>query len=472
MLISPAISPNPSRLNKKNSGRSSQTPRQHDKILFANMGGHRFALIPAYVSSAVLAACFLAAQTAPPSFVVAEVHASGSHRYSDAQIAATTGLKPGDPVDNNELQAIADELAQLGVFSRVNYRFTAKDQRATINFELQDAAIVPVMFENFPWFTDQELSDEIRRAVPLFDGGAPTGGSLLDEITSALSVKLASRKIKANVEHTLIAQPSGDDMIMQFRQDGPSFTVSSVQFNDWMAQNSEKLHDRASDIVGKKFSRFAIEAFENEQVRPVYLSAGQLRVKFGAPVLQLSDASGGDASSTVVVQIPIAPGPVLHFSGAKWTGNIELDETALSRLVAVKAGDLADGLRLAAGWQQVELEYGHRGYLDAKVIPVPQFDETDSTVAYNVKITEGPQYSMGELVITGLSVDAERRLRNAWRLAPGEVFDKTFLDSTLAQLEKPTVAIFGELPVHYEKMGSWLRPNPQDHVVDVLIDFQ
>jgi hypothetical protein len=274
------------------------------------------------------------------------------------------------------------------------------------------------------------------------------------------------------VEHTLIAQPSGDDMIMQFRQDGPSFTVSSVQFNDWMAQNSEKVHDRVSDLVGKKFSRFAIELFENEQVRPLYLSAGAIRVKFGAPVLQLSDASGGKVSSTIVVQIPITPGPVLHFSGAKWTGNTELDEAALSRLVTVKPGELADGMRLATGWQQVELEYGHRGYLDARVTPVPQFDEANSTVAYNVKITEGPQYRMGELVITGLSVDAERRLRNAWRLAPGEVFDKTFLDSTLAKLEKPTVAIFGELPVHYEKMGNWLRPNTQDHVVDVLIDFQ
>jgi outer membrane protein assembly factor BamA len=332
--------------------------------------------------------------------------------------------------------------------------------------------MVPVMFENFPWFTDQELSDEIRRAVPLFDGGAPSAGSLLDQITEALSAKLASRGIKADVEHTLIGQPSGDEMIMQFRQDGPSFTVSSVQFNDWLAQNSEKLHDRVSDLVGKTVSRFAIEVFENEQVRPVYLSAGQIRVKFGAPILQLSDASGGNRSSTVIVQIPIEPGPVFHISGVRWSGNMAIDDAALSRLVTVKAGDLADGMRLAAGWQQIELEYGHRGYLDAKVSPVPQFEDANATVAYNVKIKEGPQYRMGELVITGLSVDAERALRNNWRLAPSQIFDKTYLDSMLAKLEKPTVAIFGEMPVHYEKMGNWLRTNPENYVVDVLIDFQ
>jgi hypothetical protein len=79
---------------------------------------------------------------------------------------------------------------------------------------------------------------------------------------------------------------------------------------------------------------------------------------------------------------------------------------------------------------------------------------------------------MGELIITGLSLEGERRLRNAWRLAPGQAFDKTFLDSTLAKLEKPTVAIFGDLPVHYAQMGHLLRPNPENHVVDVLIDFR
>jgi hypothetical protein len=79
---------------------------------------------------------------------------------------------------------------------------------------------------------------------------------------------------------------------------------------------------------------------------------------------------------------------------------------------------------------------------------------------------------MGEFVITGLSLDAERSVRNAWRLAPGQVFDKTYVDSMLAKLEKPTVAIFAELPVHYEKMGRWLRPDTQKHVMDVLLDFQ
>jgi hypothetical protein len=431
------------------------------------MHSHRFALPFAYFSCMLLAACVAAAQAPPAApLVVGEVHASGSHRYSDAQIAATSGLKPGDAVSRDQLQEIADGLAQLGVFSRVSYRFTTKDRRTTVTFELQDAPIVPVMFDNFPWFTDRELSDEIRGAVPLFDGGAPRdGGILLEQITSALSAKLATREIKANVEHTLVAQPGGDDMIMQFRQDGQAVTIAGLTFGDPLAQSSQKLHDRAGDLIGKAFSHFAIELFEQEQVRPLYLATGKVRVEFGTPVVHPK----GDS---VEVDLPIAPGPVFHISGLTWSGNASLDDAALSKMMAAKTGDLADGMRLEASWQQIELEYGHRGYLEAKVAPVPQFDGSAAKVAYSVKITEGPQYRMGELVITGLSVDAERAVRNSWRLAPGQVLDKTYMDGMLSKLEKPTVAIFGEMPVHYGRMGYLLRVNPENHVADLLIDFQ
>jgi len=438
------------------------------------MRGFRFIFIFACASCVLLAACDLAAQTAPDSFVVAEVHSSGSHRYSDAQIAATVGLRPGDPGDQEKLQAIADGLVHLGVFSRVNFRFTVKNRRATVDFELEDADAVPVMFENFPWFTDEELADEIRQGVPLFDGSAPRDGTLLNEITSVLAAKLASRGIKANVDHMLVAEPSSDQMIMQFRQDGPSFTISSLTFGDALAQNSEKLKDRVSDLVGKSFSRFAIDLFENEQLRPIYLATGQIGVKFGPPTIHFAAGSDTDPqnSSTVDVQIPIMPGLVYHLSGIVWTGNSALDAAALSKLLAVKPGDLANGMQLAGDWEQVELEYQHHGYLDVKVAPTAQFDDAKATVAYNVKIAEGPQYRMGELVITGLSLDAERIVRNSWQLKGGQVFDNTYLEEMLSKLEKPTVAIFGDKPVHYEKMGHFLRTNPASHVTDVLLDFQ
>src|ERR1700683_3866288 len=103
----------------------------------------------------------VAPANAAGSAVIGEVHASGSTRYTDDQIAAAAGLKPGDKVTREQIQAGADQLSSLGIFSLVNYRFTTTANKIIITFELKDATVVPVAFDNFPWLTDDELTAAI-----------------------------------------------------------------------------------------------------------------------------------------------------------------------------------------------------------------------------------------------------------------------------------------------------------------------
>src|SRR3990172_4663349 len=81
------------------------------------IGGGGLSAVPSY------------AQAPPPSNVIAEIHASGSRHYTEAQIVTLSGLKPGAPITREHLQAVANYMAQLGIFSRVNYRFTTRDAR-------------------------------------------------------------------------------------------------------------------------------------------------------------------------------------------------------------------------------------------------------------------------------------------------------------------------------------------------------
>lgn len=417
---------------------------------------------------------------APASAVLGEIHATGSRRYGDAQVAAAAGIKPGDTITREQIQEIADRLSQTGLFARVNYDFTSKGNKIALVFELADAPTVPVSFDNFVWFTDEELSAAIRETVPIYDGNSPREGALVDDMTAALTKLLADRGVAGSVTHTLITQPTSNDMMMQFRVEGPAFTIDSVGFSDSLAQVSEKLRDRKSDLIGKPFSRYAIDVFENEQVRPIYISTGHVRVRFGAPVVRLDDEAGkspdksssGASGGRVPVTLEIDPGPVFSLGGFAWNGAKALDDKTLANLVVVKPGEQADGMRLAAGWQRVEDEYARRGYLDAKVTPEPIYDDAAAKVTYRVAIDEGPQYRMGAMVITGLSLDAEKRLRAAWQIPPGQVFDRLTFDDLLTKIEKPTMEIFSDIPVHYAQMGHWLRTDAEKHTVDLLLDFQ
>jgi outer membrane protein assembly factor BamA len=101
----------------------------------------------------------------------------------------------------------------------------------------------------------------------------------------------------------------------------------------------------------------------------------------------------------------------------------------------------------------------------------PAFDPTAAIVRYRVHITEGPQYRMGKLVITGLSIPAERRLVAAWTLQQGDIFNLQYFEEFLEKDARQKRA-FGDYVVHYSKVGHLLRTNPDARTVDVLIDFQ
>jgi outer membrane protein assembly factor BamA len=113
--------------------------------------------------------------------------------------------------------------------------------------------------------------------------------------------------------------------------------------------------------------------------------------------------------------------------------------------------------------------YGNLGYLDANLTPRPVYDDKAASVSYDVSIEEGPEYHMGELVLTGLSLEGERRIRNAWNIVRGSLFRLSvydqFVNSGIAQA-------FVGLPVHYDKIGHFLEKDPKTSKVDVLLDFQ
>src|SRR5260370_256489 len=86
-------------------------------------------------------------------------------------------------------------------------------------------------------------------------------------------------------------------------------------------------------------------------------------------------------------------------------------------------GGVADGIQIEAGWDRVREEYAHRGYLEAKVAPVPSFDDRAHTVSYSVSIQEGSQYHFGKMILTGISPAGERKLRAACPITAGDIFD-------------------------------------------------
>jgi outer membrane protein assembly factor BamA len=390
------------------------------------------------------------------------ISVAGSTKFASEQIAPATGLRTGEQITRDDIQKGADALAKLGLFAKVHYRFATTSSGVQIQYEVADAPTIPVLFDNFPWFSDDELIAGIKSSVHLFDGTVPEHGAILDDVSNALTRQLQAHGITANVSHELVRLPWNGEQVLRLQAEGSVPAVQSVEFSDSLANTARAISDRIGDLAGNPFSRTAIETFEFEQVRPVYLAHSFLRIKFGEPSARLE-------GNKVIVRAPIDPGPAFVWNGVTWNGNQAISSSDLTKLVDVNLGGPADGMRIQGTWENVRNAFARLGYLDVSVDPIPQFDDATKRVRYEVKINEGPQYHMGNLVLTGLSLEGERRIRSAWKIPQGAVFDdgtyQQFIDSGIKEA-------FVGLPFHYEKVGRFLEKDPASGKIDVMLDFQ
>lgn len=391
------------------------------------------------------------------------VSVTGSTKYQSDQIVPVTGLHVGQVVTRQDIQSGANALAELGLFSNVRFDFFTGMLGVQVKYQVTDAPAVPVFFDDFPWFTDAQLIAFIKTSVPLFDGTTPKSGKILDQVSNALQEDLQTRTITANVSHELTTLPWNDRQVMVFKAGGYAMPViQSLQFNDALANSSREIADRIGDLVGKPYSRMAVATFEFEQVRPVYLDHACLKVTFADPVAEMS-------GNKVVVRAPITPGPQFTWNGLTWEGNQAVPGMQLNTIVNLVPGTSANGMQIQGAWEKVRAAFEDLGYLDVTVDAVPHFDDATKHVSYDVKITQGPQYHMGKLVLSGVSMEGERRLREAWKIPSGAVFD----DSTYQEfLDTGVKQAFAGLPFHYQTIQRFLDKHPDQGQINVMLNFE
>jgi outer membrane protein assembly factor BamA len=400
------------------------------------------------------------------------IHAEGVKTFSEDQIATLSGLQLGSQVGRQDLQDAANLLLRSGLFAKASYKFDTHNNDVTLTFQVEENPRLPVAYDNFPWFDDSELTEAIRKNLPFYDGTLPEAGTVVELAGNALASFLTSHGLKAEIQHNVLANPLMDNSEQQFVVTGVTETIASVDFSDPNLKNNLAVQQHLAEVRGKPYSRLTIDVFLAEAIRPIYLENGFLRAKLGPAQVRLTGNPNNKFPGAIPVFVPCAPGAVYHWNDVQWKGNNALSSETLKRTMRMNPGDMANGMAIEGAWDRVREEYGHLGYLEAKLEPVASYDDLSHTVSYSVSITEGKQYHFHDMTITGMSSTGERMIRDAWPLKPGDVMDKTLFEKLLLQLESHREAIFRDVPVHYDTVGHWLQTDPEKDTVDALLDFK
>ena len=149
-------------------------------------------------------------------------------------------------------------------------------------------------------------------------------------------------------------------------------------------------------------------------------------------------------------------------------GNSVESADKILRYLQMEKGDVYNQVKLRKRINEDEdgvgTLYMDQGYLFFSLDPIEVNIEGDS-VDLELRVTEGPQAHINQVVINGNDRLYEHVVRRELRVRPGELFSKTDLIRSARELAQTG---------HFdpEKMNPHPIPNPEDGTVDIIFDLE
>src|SRR5262245_55271445 len=98
---------------------------------------------------------------------IARIEIEGLNRLTSENVIAMSGLKVGETFSVSSLDAAAQHLVDSGLFKNVGYRTKTMGSAVTVTFQVEEnkSNDSPVVFDNFIWFSDEELTAVVQKVM-------------------------------------------------------------------------------------------------------------------------------------------------------------------------------------------------------------------------------------------------------------------------------------------------------------------
>ena len=416
-------------------------------------------LIPAVVAALLCSSVSLHAQKFQPK----SIQFNGDPEYSNDELLAASGLKKGQVLTYAEMNDVSRHLLDTGMFASLNFKFDGQD----LIFQLTPSdQLLPIHFDNLPIATEPDLDAKLHAQFPLFHGKVPTEGGTQDQVRGSLEEMLAAQGMKASVVATPAADPKTHHVnSIHFTIASPPVQVDVKQIDGGSPEFQEKLQALAKQASKIAFDSDNTATSIEHAFTVFYQDRGYAAVKVQAE--RTGDIVADPTSITVPYAVKIQEGHVYKIGTVHLPDDVSVTPAEVAKTLAATPNGPVEGVRVRTLWGLVVGRYHSKGYLDCKLTPTAHFDESTTTVNYDVSVETGPVYHLAFVKFDNVSDELRSMLIRNWQLLPGEPFNETYVANFIGTAQQNDPVLRRTLA--NVKTSFDATADPQTHDVNVVI---
>ena len=401
----------------------------------------------------------LAQRRIPPQ----SIRFQGASQYTQQELLAAAGMKPGTRLNSGEVKARAKQLNDTGLFKEVKYTLDSK----TLLFTLTPSSqLFPMHLENVPLTSGTELDARLQGRFPLYRSLLPSSGSMVDGICRILEEMLAAKGVKATVKAALTSGLGPQKITaVNFTVVSPAVRIGRIQLAGVSPAMQAKASLLASGQSGNSFDTENTPVGLQHAFEDLYQDQGYAAVR--VDVAQIDPFIVSDQAVDIPYTVTVKEGGVYKLGTIDFPSSALVARADVEKKVAkypTGSGRPLDLFVLA-----VRDTYHAHGYLDCSIALHPSFNEVAHIVNYSLEITPGPQYRLASVKFDGAPDAMAARLKPAWKMAKGDVFDESYLSGFAAQAQKkdkPLAKWMQTVIATYD-----FRADPATHEVNCVFHF-
>ncbi len=409
----------------------------------------------------------------PRTYEIADIKVTGAPAYDDFIILGYAGIKAGDRLEipGNDLSNAIKRLMRQGLFAqaRVKVLKTCGD-KAWLELELRTQPRISEV--NYIGMKKGERED-LQKMLQLMKGNQITQNIVnrVERITRKYFADkgFGNAKVSVSLHEDL---SNRDQMIVDITVDKRSkvkvhkiyITGNSVLSSNQIQRAMKKTNEKNKLVNLFRQKKFVEQDYPDDLNRIIE----KYNEKGYRDAVIVSDSVVPYNEKLVDVYINVDEGKKYFIKDINWVGNTVYPNAVLNSVLGMQPGDVYNqkymNKRLSTDDDAVNSLYMDNGYLFFQLVPIEKDIQGDS-ISLEMRVIEGPQARINNVVINGNDRLYEKVVRRELRVKPGELFSKSDLMRSLREIAQTG---------HFnpENMMPDIQPNEENGTVDVVLNLE